>query len=119
MKKHTILTLVTCALLSAAAISTAQTPAGAAGPGAAAPGGGARGRGGRGGARGPVVPPGPPAPVPPEVAMQRPTPDEVARMNADLKQFMTTSPDKDLFQKYAPQLAVEAPRDNACIRPAP
>jgi beta-glucosidase len=87
---------------------------------------GQAGRGGRGAGpgggfgRGPVEPPGPPAPVPPEVAMPRPTAEEVARINADLKQFVETkaSPDGDLLRKYASLITVPLPRDNPCIRPA-
>jgi beta-glucosidase len=51
--------------------------------------------------------------------MPRPTPEEVARINADLKNFIETSPDKELLQKYDSLLTVQVPRDNPCIRPAP
>jgi beta-glucosidase len=51
--------------------------------------------------------------------MPRPTQDEVNKMNADLKQFIATSPDKELLQKWEPLLMVQVPRDNPCIRPAP
>ena len=67
--------------------------------------------------RGQMSPPGPPAPVPPEVAIARPTADEVAKMNAALKQFIATAPDKELLQKYESLLTVQVPRDNPCIRP--
>jgi len=40
-------------------------------------------------------------------------------MNKDLKQFIETSPSKDLLQKYQSLLTVQMPRDNPCIRPAP
>ncbi len=114
--------LVLCAVLGASLVGElhAQTApaAPAAGRQGAAPGGAAGGRrGGGGGARGPQTPPGPPAPVPPEVAIARPTTDELARMNAELQRFITTSPSKDLFQKYAGSLSIPAPRDNPCIRP--
>ncbi len=58
------------------------------------------GRGGRG-QRG--APAGPPAPVPPEVAIQRPTADELERINASLKRFVdsNTSPDRAVLKKYA------------------
>ena len=75
------------------------------------------GRGGRGGGPGPQLPPGPPAPVPPEVTFARPSPDELATMNSELKQFVGNSAHKDLFLKYAADLGVPAPRDNPCIRP--
>jgi len=85
----------------------------------APPSGVGRGRGGFG--RGPFVPPGPPAPVPPQVTMPRPTPQEVAQMNAALKQFVdnNTSAQAPLLKKYASLINVPLPRDNPCIRPAP
>ena len=49
--------------------------------------------------------------------MARPTAEQVATMNTDLKAFIENSPDKDLFQKYEPSMAIEMPRDNPCIRP--
>jgi lysophospholipase L1-like esterase len=67
--------------------------------------------------RGQMLPPGPPAPVPPEVVIPRPTAEEVARMNADLRQFIESSPDKELLRKYESLLTVQIPRDNPCIRP--
>ena len=119
MSKHILLKLLLCAFLCAAATDGLRAqppitaPPNAAQPGVAAPGG--RGRGGFN--RGPVVPPGPPAPVPPEVAIPRPTAEEVARMNADITQLIQTSADKDLLGKYASLLTVQVPRDNPCIRP--
>jgi lysophospholipase L1-like esterase len=105
------LTLVACAIIGAMLVSDVRAQ-----PGPAAPT--ARGRGARGGfARGPATPPGPPAPVPPEVAIPRPSTDELAKINADLKQFVETSPDKELLQKYESLLKVQMPRDNPCIRP--
>jgi lysophospholipase L1-like esterase len=77
-----------------------------------APGG--RG-GGRGFGRGQA---GPPAPVPPEVAIPRPSAEELAKLNADIKQFVETSPDKELLQKYESLITVQLPRDNTAIRPA-
>ncbi|MGA2555440.1 MAG: GDSL-type esterase/lipase family protein [Verrucomicrobiota bacterium] len=117
MSKRAILILIICAILNSAAVGSLRAQNGPGAPGTSAPGAPGRG-GGRGGfGRGQMLPPGPPAPVPPEVAMARPTADEVAEMNADLKQFMATSPDKDLLQKYASLLTVQIPRDNPCIRP--
>ena len=75
------------------------------------------GRGGFGGGRGPTAPAGPPAPVPAAVAIPRPTPAELDKLNADLKAYIAKSPDKDLLQKWEPLLKIQAPRDNACIRP--
>jgi lysophospholipase L1-like esterase len=65
------------------------------------------------------VPPGPPAPVPPEVMMLRPTQKEIDAINADLKQFIAKSPDKKLLHKWESLLTVQMPRENPCIRPAP
>src|SRR6185503_16036691 len=67
--------------------------------------------------RGPAAIPGPPAPVPPEVAMNRPTQAEVDKINADLKQFIEKSSDKELLTKYESLLKVQVPRENPCIRP--
>jgi lysophospholipase L1-like esterase len=70
---------------------------------------------GRGRGRGlPPVVIGPPAPVPPEVALLRPTGDEIARVNDALKRFVDgdASSAKPLLQKYAPLLMLEPPRPN-------
>jgi len=67
--------------------------------------------------RGPAMMPGPPSPVPPEVAMARPTQAEVDKINSDLKQFIDKSSDKDLLTKYESLLKVQMPRENPCIRP--
>jgi lysophospholipase L1-like esterase len=83
-------------------------------PAPGAPGGG----GGRGFGRGQFSPPGPPAPVPPEVAIPRPTTNELAKMNADIKKFVDSSPDKALKKKFASLITVQMPRDNTAIRPA-
>jgi lysophospholipase L1-like esterase len=82
--------------------------------------GGGMGGGGMGGpGRGAQA--GPPAPVPPEVAIPRPSADELARINAALKRFIDTdtSADKELFTKFPNAITVAAPRANACILPAP
>lgn len=68
--------------------------------------------------RGPQTPPGPPAPVPPEVAMARPTQAEVDAINAELKKLVETSSQKPLLKKYESLLTVHVPRDNTAIRPA-
>jgi lysophospholipase L1-like esterase len=120
MSKQILLKLLLCAFLCAAATDLLRAqPPGNAAPNAAAPGVAAPGGRGRGGfARGPVVPPGPPAPVPPEVAIPRPTADEITRLNADLKQFIETSADKELLQKWGSLFTIQMPRDNSAIRPA-
>jgi lysophospholipase L1-like esterase len=89
-------------------------PGGMGGRGGGAPGGmgGAPG-GGRGGAA------APPATVPAEVAIPRPSAAEVERVNAALKRLIDSdsSPDKDLLKKYGALATVQVPRDNSAIRP--
>jgi lysophospholipase L1-like esterase len=116
MRKKTILILTVCAMLGALTLYTAQAQTGRGSRSGAARG--AFGRGGFG--RGQFSPPGPPAPVPPEVAMTRPTSEEVAKINAELQQFVTnnSSAIKDLLKKYASLIKIEVPRDNPCIRPS-
>lgn len=121
MSKNVIFKILVCAILFAATVRDvpAQTNAPAANP--AAQGGNGRGGfggfGGGGFGRGQQPPPGPPAPVPPEVAIPRPSADEFTRMNADLKEFIATSADKELLQKWEPLITVQMPRENMCIRP--
>jgi lysophospholipase L1-like esterase len=83
---------------------TPSTPAGTAG--AQAPAG--RGRG-----LAPVVI-GPSAPVPPEVAIPRPTPVELTEVNAAISKFIesNTSPTKPLLKKFEPLLLLQPPRLN-------
>jgi lysophospholipase L1-like esterase len=124
MKRETVLTLAAGLVFGVAAVCSAQPQGGPAAPAGAARGGGAPG--GRGGmgmggfGRGAMQPPGPPAPVPPEVAIPRPTAEEVARMNEDLQKFVNanTGANKDLLKKYASMMVVQVPRDNPCIRPS-
>jgi lysophospholipase L1-like esterase len=117
--KRTMWAVIFMAGLASAANAQAQNPAAApAGGATVAPGGpGARG-GGRGG---PAVPPGPPQPVPPEVAIQRPTAAEVARINEELTRMINanTSASKPLLDKYRALTTVQVPRDNSAIRPVP
>jgi lysophospholipase L1-like esterase len=63
--------------------------------------------------RGPVVI-GPPAPVPPEVAMLRPGAAEVAQINQAIQKLIDTdtSAAKDVMKKYAPLMLVQSPRLN-------
>ncbi len=115
MRKKTILTLVICAMLIASSVCVAQNQS--------TRGGAARGTrgnfGGMGFGRGQMTPPGPPALVPPEVAIPRPTEEEVTKINAALQQFINnnTSANKDILKKYASLINVQVPRDNPCIRP--
>lgn len=119
MNRKTFVNLLTCGALSMATVCGVRGQANPATSGAAASNAVARGNGAPGGfGRGfQFTPPGPSAPVPPEVLMPRPTQDEVDKMNADLKQFIATSPDKELLQKWESLLTVQVPRDNPCIRP--
>ena len=94
----------------------AQTPAAPAAPATGGRTGGApqQGRGfggGRGG--GPIVI-GEPAPVPPEVAIPRPTPDELATVNAAVREFIDTndSPAAPLLKKYESLLLLQRPTLN-------
>ncbi len=119
MNQKAFLTILSCAVLSA---TTANVVLAQPGPGttnAAAPAGafpGGRGRGGFG--RGQMMPPGPPAPVPPEVAIARPTQAEIDKMNADLKKFISSSSDKKLLRKYESLITVRRLPDNTAIRPS-
>ena len=81
-------------LLSAASLALAQPPAG------------------RGGFAPIVI--GPPAPVPPEVAIPRPTPAELSQVNAEVQRLIDSdsSPAKPLLKKFQPLLMLEAPRLN-------
>jgi beta-glucosidase len=80
---------------------------------------GVLGGGGIGGGGRRIAPPGPPAPVPPEVAIQNPTPDELARINSAIKHFVDSdaSADSDLLKKYANLIKVPTPRPNSAIAP--
>jgi lysophospholipase L1-like esterase len=73
----------------------------------------AAGRGGGRGAPPPVVI-GPPAPVPPEVAILRPTPEELAQVNQALKKLIESdaSPAGPLLKKFEPLLMLQPPRLN-------
>jgi lysophospholipase L1-like esterase len=57
---------------------------------------------------------GPPAPVPPQVAMLRPSADELAQMNAAIQKVVDTdtSTSKDVLRKYASLMLVQPPRLN-------
>jgi len=95
-------------------VAIGQAPA----PGQAPPAGAARG--GAAGARGPVIA-GPPQPVPPEVAIPRPTAAEVAQMNDEIAKMIDAnkSAARPLLNKYRSLTVVQIPRDNSAIRPVP
>ncbi|HVX86127.1 MAG TPA: GDSL-type esterase/lipase family protein [Phycisphaerae bacterium] len=112
-----LMAMVAAASMMAAAWTTMGQTAAPAAPGAA-PGqrGGARGgfgAPGRGRGFAPVVI-GPSAPVPPEVAIPRPSAEELQRINSAIENFVAhdTSPDKPLLEKYQSLLVVQAPRLN-------
>jgi lysophospholipase L1-like esterase len=129
MTKKTMLMLFTCALAVTVTLCAAQAQTGPA-PGGGMPGGGGFGGfGGMGGmmgggfggfGMGQTAPAGPPAPVPPEVAISRPTTDEVEKMNAEIKRFIdtNTSANKNLLKKYSSLLTVQVPRANSATAPA-
>ena len=60
------------------------------------------------------IPPGPPAPVPPEVAIQRPSAEEITAINAEITRLVDSdsSDAKPLLLKYRSLLTVTAPRPN-------
>jgi lysophospholipase L1-like esterase len=78
---------------------SAQGPVGPAGPG-------------RGGFAPVVI--GPPAPVPPEVAIPRPTPAELEQVNATLKRLIDEdrSSSRVLLKKFEPLMLLQKPRLN-------
>jgi lysophospholipase L1-like esterase len=81
---------------------------------ASAQGPGAPGRGGAGrGNFAPVVI-GPPAPVPPEVAIPRPTPVELEQVNAAIRRFVEsdTTAVQPLLKKFEPLMLLQPPRLN-------
>ena len=102
-------------MIAACAVHAQSNPPGS--TPAAPPAGIGRGAGRGGFGRGQALPPGPPADVPAEVAIARPTQAEVDKINADLKQFIENSGDKELLRKYESLLTVQVPRENPCIRP--
>lgn len=97
---------VSVILLALTGSAFAQAPAAAPGNAPAAQGPGR-------GAFAPIVV-GPSAPVPPEVAIPRPTTAEVARINDAMTKWIATnqSPDKALLEKFQSQLMFQMPRMN-------
>jgi lysophospholipase L1-like esterase len=98
-------TAIASAIVAAACAAAAQTPAPAGGvfPGA-----------GRGRGTFPPVVIGPPAPVPPAVAMLRPSSDELKQVNGALQQFIAgnTSASSAVLKKYEPLILLQPPRLN-------
>ena len=62
----------------------------------------------------PPVVTGPSAPVPPEVAIPRPTPEELTRVNDAVAKWIASdkSPDKPLLQKFESLMMLQPPRLN-------
>jgi len=87
-------------LLALTGLALAQAP-----PAAVAPPG-------RGGFAPVVI--GPPAPVPPEVAIPRPTPAELVQINQAVKRLIDSdqSPDKPVLKRYESLLMLQPPRLN-------
>lgn len=86
-------------ILALAANAFAQPPAPAPGPGRAAF---------------PPVVIGPSAPVPPEVAIPRPTPEELTQVNDALTKWIASnkSPNKAVLQKFEPLMMLQPPHLN-------
>jgi lysophospholipase L1-like esterase len=104
-QRQTVL-IVLFALSTSVHAAWAQAPGGppGAGPAAAGPG--------RGGFAPVVI--GPPAPVPPEVAIPRPTPAELEQVNAALKRFIDgdKSSAQPLLKKFESLMLLQKPRLN-------
>jgi len=69
---------------------------------------------------GPQPPAGPPAPVPPEVAIARPSAAELESVQASLKKFVESADPatKAILDKYPDLIAVRAPSPNSAIAPS-
>jgi lysophospholipase L1-like esterase len=113
------ITLMACAAWAGLALAQVAPPATGTPPQTGAPAGQAPPQGPGGGpGRGGFVPApvviGPPAPVPPEVAIPRPTPEELVQVNAAVKKFIDgdTSPTKPLLKKFEPLLLLQPARRN-------
>ena len=100
MTKRLILLVLLCAFLTS--VASAQAPPGP--PGPAGPG--------RGNFAPVVI--GPPAPVPPEVAIPRPTPTELEQVNAALKRLIDGDKTavQPLLKKFEPLMLLQPPRLN-------
>jgi lysophospholipase L1-like esterase len=90
---------ISVVLLTLAGLAVAQPPAGGQGPG-------------RGGFAPVVI--GPPAPVPPEVAIPRPTPQELAQVNDAIAKWVASdkSSTKPLLDKFQSLMMLQPPRSN-------
>jgi lysophospholipase L1-like esterase len=115
---RTLFALFAAALLTTATFAAAQAPTPGASPAAQTPNGappaqtGAAPGRGRGGL--PAVQIGPPAPVPAEVAIPRPTPAELEQTNAALKRLIASdkSSAAPLLKKFESLMLLQPPRLN-------
>ncbi len=111
MKRTTLLNVISALMIvCSATLALAQAPA-------TQPARGGQGRGAFGGGRGRGFAPiqiGPPAPVPPQVAIPRPTAAELSQINQAITKFIDSdnSPNKPVLEKYRSLLEVQAPRPN-------
>jgi lysophospholipase L1-like esterase len=117
MRLRRIALLLTIIISLGSAAAFAQAPAAQAPPGtgrAAAPGGAPGGPPGGGRGAFPPVQIGPPAPVPPEVAIPRPTLAEIDQVNAELKKLVDSdkSAAQPLLKKYQSLMLLQPPRLN-------
>src|SRR5665213_528023 len=117
MNKQHCLIFLACTILITFTECDVRAQNGSAQPNAMAPDNAGRG-GGRGFlGRGPMEPPGQPAPVPSAIAIPRPSQAELDKLNAYLKEYIAKSPDKELLQRWDSLLKVEEPRANTAIEP--
>jgi lysophospholipase L1-like esterase len=120
LTRRVLIGLIALALTVGSAITSAQAPAPAAQGGRGAGGvvgglpGGAPGGAAGGRAALPPVVIGPPAPVPPQVAMLRPTAAELEQTNAALKRLIDNDKSKDqaLLKKFESLMLLQPPRLN-------
>jgi beta-glucosidase len=116
LTRRVLICLTALTLTIVSAITSAQAPAqapGAQGGGRGVPGGVVGGApGGRAGFAPVVI--GPPAPVPPQVAIPRPTPAELEQTNAALKRLIDNDKSKDqaLLKKFQSLMLLQPPRLN-------
>jgi lysophospholipase L1-like esterase len=106
MKNRSFTFLITAALVAGACAVAAQTPTA---PASQAPGPAGRGRGAF-----PSVQIGPPAPVPPAVAMLRPSAGELTDINGALQRLIAAdkSSSSAVLKKYEPLILLQPPRLN-------
>src|SRR5437868_6416860 len=112
MIKRPIVLVFVLAFSCGAGAALAQAPAAGTAGGPGQPPAGAGPGFGRGNFAPVII--GPPAPVPPEVAIPRPTPVELEQVNAALKRFVATdtSPAQPMLKKFESLMLLQPPRLN-------